>query len=81
VPRVFKIRVTSSLGVAKETLTPHAKTAGEARRHDQRLAKELPGKAGCHAIGQIRNDGSYYQVPWKWVIANTMGHYVAIDQT
>jgi hypothetical protein len=49
-------RVTSSLGVAKKHLTPHAKTAGEATgltKGDRRTA----GKAGCHAIGQIRNDG------------------------
>ena len=61
---MFKIRVTSSLGgVVNETLTPHAETAGvrgkvasvEAlTKGDRRTA----GKAGCHAIGQIRNDGS-----------------------
>lgn len=73
---MLKIRVTSSLGgVVNETLTPHAETAGEVAsvetltKGDRRTA----GKAGCHAIGQIRNGGSIIKCFGNGH-ANTMGH-------
>jgi hypothetical protein len=76
----LQIRVTSSLEVAKETLTPHAKTAGEVASVGG-MTRGDPKNCRKGTIGQIRNDGVLSS-------ALEMGHckyygapYLVIDQT